>query len=174
MDGQWASLDEIAFYSPEYDNLLMFDSFVTVLHLFIHIFYPRKKHALFCFTNGTVSVLNIITIFTLSIQTDRPKQTVQNKICNKTYQLWSTHPAGTQHQNDVVSTSMRHDHVASTLIRRHFDVVCPLGKILPVKRQLLVLILFISHLQTLSLAFLKSTVNLWPLLNPQNKFKVFG
>ena len=37
------------------------------------------------------------------------------------------YPAGTQHQNDVVSTSMRHDHVASTLIRRHFNVVCPLG-----------------------------------------------
>ena len=34
---------------------------------------------------------------------------------------------GTQHQNDVVSTSMRRDHVASTLIRRHFNVVCPLG-----------------------------------------------
>ena len=27
-----------------------------------------------------------------------------------------------KHQNDVVSTSMRRDHVASTLIRRHFDV----------------------------------------------------
>ena len=36
-------------------------------------------------------------------------------------------PAGTQHQNDVISTSMRRDHVASTLIRRHFNVVCPLG-----------------------------------------------
>ena len=36
-------------------------------------------------------------------------------------------PAGIQHQNDVVSTSMRRDHVASTLIRRHFNVVCPLG-----------------------------------------------
>ena len=39
----------------------------------------------------------------------------------------TTIPAGTQHQNDVVSTSMRRDHVASTLIRRHFNVVCPLG-----------------------------------------------
>ena len=38
-------------------------------------------------------------------------------------------PAGTQHQNDVVSTSMRRDHVASTLIRRHFNVVCLLGVI---------------------------------------------
>ena len=36
-------------------------------------------------------------------------------------------PAGTQYQNDVVSTSMRRDHVASTLTRRHFNVVCPLG-----------------------------------------------
>ena len=33
-------------------------------------------------------------------------------------------------QNDVVSTSMRRDHVASTLIRRHFNVVCPLGNTL--------------------------------------------
>ena len=32
-----------------------------------------------------------------------------------------------QRQNDVVSTSMRRDHVASTLIRRNFDVVCLLG-----------------------------------------------
>ena len=39
-------------------------------------------------------------------------------------------PAG-KHQNDVVSTSMRRDHVASTLIRRHFNVVCPLGPLLP-------------------------------------------
>ena len=30
-------------------------------------------------------------------------------------------------QNDVVSTSMRRNHVASTLIRRHFHVMCPLG-----------------------------------------------
>ena len=34
-------------------------------------------------------------------------------------------PAGVWCQNDVVSTSMRH-HVASTLIRRHFDVMCTL------------------------------------------------
>ena len=39
----------------------------------------------------------------------------------------TTIPAGTQHQNDVVSTSMRRDDVASTLIRRHFNVVCLLG-----------------------------------------------
>ena len=31
------------------------------------------------------------------------------------------------HQNDIVSTSMRRDHVASTLIRRHFNIVCLLG-----------------------------------------------
>ena len=30
-------------------------------------------------------------------------------------------------QNDIVCTSMRRDHVASTLIRRHFFVMCPLG-----------------------------------------------
>ena len=31
--------------------------------------------------------------------------------------------------NDVVSTSMRRNHVASTLIRRHFYVICPLGNV---------------------------------------------
>ena len=30
-------------------------------------------------------------------------------------------------QNDVVSTWMRRDHVASTLMRRHFYVMCPAG-----------------------------------------------
>ena len=38
----------------------------------------------------------------------------------KTEKYITSLPAGTQHQNDVVSTSMRLDHVASTLIRRHF------------------------------------------------------
>ena len=33
-------------------------------------------------------------------------------------------------QNDVVSTSMRRHHVASTLIRRHFGTKCPLGYVL--------------------------------------------
>ena len=32
-------------------------------------------------------------------------------------------------QNDVVSTLMRHNDVASTLIWRHFYVMCPLGKL---------------------------------------------
>ena len=30
-------------------------------------------------------------------------------------------------KNDVVSTSMQHNHVASTFIRRQFYVICPLG-----------------------------------------------
>ena len=38
-------------------------------------------------------------------------------------------------KNDVVSTSMRRDHVVSTLIRRHFDVVCLLGSIYIVKHK---------------------------------------
>ena len=36
-------------------------------------------------------------------------------------------PAGTCRRNDVILTSMRHHHVASTSVRRHFDVMCPLG-----------------------------------------------
>ena len=39
-------------------------------------------------------------------------------------------PVGIWCQNDVVSTSMRRHHVASTLIRRHFHVMCLLGKLL--------------------------------------------
>ena len=54
------------------------------------------------------------------------------KICktgeNTSEVIVESDPAGTQHQNDVVSTSMRRDHVASTLIRRHFNVVCLLEK----------------------------------------------
>ena len=38
-------------------------------------------------------------------------------------------PVGIWCQNDVVSTSMRRDHVASTLIRRHFHTKCPLGSV---------------------------------------------
>ena len=38
-------------------------------------------------------------------------------------------PVGIWCQNDVVSTSMRRDHVASTLIRRHFNTKCPLGAV---------------------------------------------
>ena len=36
-------------------------------------------------------------------------------------------PVGIWYQNDVVLTSRRHHHVASTLIRRNFYVICPLG-----------------------------------------------
>ena len=38
-----------------------------------------------------------------------------------------TCPAGIWCQDDVVSTLMRRNHVASTLIRRHFRTKCPLG-----------------------------------------------
>ena len=38
------------------------------------------------------------------------------------------YPVGIWCQNDVVSTSMRRDHVASTLIPRHFHTKCPLGR----------------------------------------------
>ena len=37
-------------------------------------------------------------------------------------------PVGIWWQNDVVLMSMRRPHVASTLIRRHFYVMCPLGQ----------------------------------------------
>ena len=37
-------------------------------------------------------------------------------------------PADIWCENDVVLTSMRRDHVASTLIQRHFGTKCPLGR----------------------------------------------
>ena len=40
------------------------------------------------------------------------------------------YPAGIWCQNDVVSTSMRRDHVASTLTQRHFYAMCPLSSYL--------------------------------------------
>ena len=43
-------------------------------------------------------------------------------------QMQDDDPAGIWCENDVVLTSMRRDYVASTLIRRHFDTRCPLGK----------------------------------------------
>ena len=39
------------------------------------------------------------------------------------------YPAGTCRKNDVVLTSMRHDYVASTSIRRHFGTKCPLANV---------------------------------------------
>ena len=39
-------------------------------------------------------------------------------------------PAGISCQNDVVSTSMRRDHVASTSTQRHFATKYPLGWVL--------------------------------------------
>ena len=36
-------------------------------------------------------------------------------------------PVGIWCQNDVVLSSMRRNHVASTITRRHFYVMCPLN-----------------------------------------------
>ena len=93
--------------------------------------------------------------------------------------LHRSDPAGTQHQNDVVSTSMRRDHVASTLIRRHFNVVCPLGTISYNNRrgsQVWVLYLFLdqnktpsvlvtdfTHSETLRASLIKITNGNFPL-----------
>ena len=43
------------------------------------------------------------------------------------FHLRETFPVGIWCQNDVVSTSMRRNHVASTLIRRHFTSCVPAG-----------------------------------------------
>ena len=51
--------------------------------------------------------------------------TTESSIC-----YFDLHPAGIWCENDVGSTSMRRDDVASTLIRRHFGTKCPLGHVL--------------------------------------------
>ena len=48
-------------------------------------------------------------------------------LIRRNFMLEEYSPVGIWCQNDVVSTSMRRDHVASTLIRRHFHTICPLG-----------------------------------------------
>ena len=45
-----------------------------------------------------------------------------------TFTFFNTYPADIWCENDAVLTSMRRDHVASTLIQRHFGTKCPLGK----------------------------------------------
>ena len=47
----------------------------------------------------------------------------------------SYNPVGIRCQKDVVSTWMRRHHVASILIRCHFYVMCPLGKVIPLKKK---------------------------------------
>ena len=44
------------------------------------------------------------------------------------YRIFASYSVGIWCQNGVVTTSMRRHHVASTLIRRNFYVMCPLGK----------------------------------------------
>ena len=48
-------------------------------------------------------------------------------IISKLFFHFFHYTAGIWFQNDVVLTSMRRDDVASTLIRRNFFVMCPLG-----------------------------------------------
>ena len=43
------------------------------------------------------------------------------------YLINKLYPADTWRRNDVGLTAMRRDHVASTSVRRHYDVTCPLG-----------------------------------------------
>ena len=62
--------------------------------------------------------------------TDRPDMTLDVYRGRKTtiqhFARWGR-PSGLWCQNDVVLTSMRRNHVASTLIRRHFHTKCPMG-----------------------------------------------
>ena len=53
--------------------------------------------------------------------------TSKEKFTSHSLRIYNHH-VGIWRQNDVVSMSMRRDHVVSTLIRRHFYVMCPLGR----------------------------------------------
>ena len=53
---------------------------------------------------------------------------MQTKFCRLLFLVVKElNPVGIWCQNDVVLTSMRRHHVASTSIRRHFGTKCPLG-----------------------------------------------
>ena len=58
---------------------------------------------------------------------------IQVRVGRKTLRRY---PAGIWCQNDVVLTSMRRHHVASTSIRRYFGTKCPLGNALASNREL--------------------------------------
>ena len=79
----------------------------------------------------TETILYIRSCIKLTQQAHNIKMTSYQRRCDVTSKSkWRRiNVDATWHQNDVVSTSMRRDHVASTLIRRrrHFDVVCLLG-----------------------------------------------
>ena len=116
--------------------------------LFLFFLYVEQRHFVRLFLDVKCSFINSThkkIVFAPSIRTDRPEpngvdpyQTPQNAASDQGLHclllvavsdllIRSAIPAGKQHQNDVVSTSMRRDHVASTLIRRHYNVMCPLG-----------------------------------------------
>ena len=72
-------------------------------------------------------------------------------------------PAGKWRRNDVTLMSMRHDHVASMSVRRHYDVMCLLGKI----------ILFLNKLGFIMIKIKNALFNsmAWP--TPSLLFHVF-
>ena len=61
------------------------------------------------------------------VKTDRSKHIKQLIPVASAGGISQIYPAGIWCQNDVVSTSVRRNHVASTLIRRHFRTKCSLG-----------------------------------------------
>ena len=59
----------------------------------------------------------------------KPVGRINTMVTHSTQRMRCIYPAGIWCQNDVVSTSMRRNYVASTLIRRHFRTKCPLGRV---------------------------------------------
>ena len=89
--------------------------FITLFVLFLVLFSSACLHMTVCIDlcalTPPVCGLSFISI----------------KFCSVLFCSFSSIPAGIWWQNDVVSTSMRRDDVASTLIWRHFGTKCPRG-----------------------------------------------
>ena len=74
--------------------------------------------------------INDINLETVDDNRKAHYENTSKKLCKQVQTLLfilSFFQVGIWSQNDVVSTSMRRDDVASTFIRRHFHVMCPLG-----------------------------------------------
>ena len=78
-------------------------------------------------THGKRQSMSVLSISTCLVQAFSPfrvssKKLTLIRLCN----VSPPDAVGIWCQNDVISTSMR-SHVASTLMQRHFHVMCPLG-----------------------------------------------
>ena len=86
-----------------------------------------KQHGSHSWSGDRHTIISEINAVFLYLQTGIDSKNAIFKGRIKTL-LYDISPVGIWCQNDVVLTSMRRHHVASTSIRRHFDTKCPLRK----------------------------------------------